>query len=124
MTTNLANRLKAAVGLLAKGETTASYRALQTILGAAREAGDAGIEATALHLMGVAAHDQGRIDEARMLIENSLFLKQRIGDLRGETASYHQLGIIAQDQGRYAEAEANFQRSLAVAEQLDRKSVV
>ena len=115
---NRKSLLKKAVQLLNAGDANKAYHPLQAILNASREANDVEGEATALHLMGVAAHDQGRLEEAQMLLQRSLSLKQRAGDASGEMASYHQLGIIAQDRGRYEEAREYFQRSLMVSQQL------
>ena len=79
MTNDMNPLLKTAVALLEKGDVADAYQSLQAILNESREANDAASEATALHLLGVAAHQQGRLEEARMLLVSSLSQKQRLG---------------------------------------------
>jgi tetratricopeptide (TPR) repeat protein len=114
----VAEALQAIVRQIEQGETTQAYRSLQALHNAARSEGDRNVEATALHLMGLIAHEQGRPDEAMALLEKSIESRLKLEDRQGLGASYHQLGIVLQDQGRYKEARDLYERALQIAERL------
>jgi tetratricopeptide (TPR) repeat protein len=65
------------------------------------------------------AHNQGELDEARRLYNESLEITKQLGDQSGISISLHQLGVLAEKQGDRAEALRLFRQSLGIFEKLN-----
>lgn len=82
---------------------------------------DALVRANALRAAGVLARQQGDVEQAQQLIEESLVLSRDLGDRAGMGTALNALGIIASSQGDYVRATGLYGESLALArEQGDR----
>jgi tetratricopeptide (TPR) repeat protein len=64
--------------------------------------------ADSLHLLGVIAHQVGRLDIAAALIGNAITARE------GVPAFHNNLGNVLKDQGRHTEAEAQYRRALSL----------
>ena len=74
--------------------------------------------AVTYHLIGSAALEQRRLDEAKDWYTRSAVLNEELGNQPRLAMCYHQLGMVAQDRGRLEEAEDWYTRSLAIEEEL------
>jgi predicted ATPase/DNA-binding CsgD family transcriptional regulator len=81
-----------------------------------RQLGDKHGVASALNNLGAQAMEQGRPDEARVLLEESLTLRRDIDDIPGLAETLNNLGVIAEHQGDYAGAAPFYERSLALSQ--------
>ena len=66
--------------------------------------------------------EQGDLNEARRLYEESLQLSQSLDDNRSQAISLHQLGVIAMETEKYDQAEEFFRRSLEIKGKLQDRS--
>jgi tetratricopeptide (TPR) repeat protein len=73
-------------------------------------------KAFALHELAVLKANQGEIEAAIALYQQSLDIKEQIGDVQGQAATLHQLGILKANQGEIDEAIALYQHSLDINE--------
>ena len=62
--------------------------------------------------------NQGQVEEALALLQQSLEIKERIGNVQGQANSLLGIGRIKQDQGQVEEALALFQQSLEIFEHI------
>jgi len=74
--------------------------------------------AVGYHLIGSAALQQRRLDEAEDWYTRSAALNEELGNEFRLAMCYHQLGMVAQHRGRLDEAEDWYTRSLAIEEEL------
>jgi tetratricopeptide (TPR) repeat protein len=58
--------------------------------------------------------DQGKVDEAIALYEESLVIERTIGDAHGIAATLHQIANVYINQGKVDEAIALYEESLAI----------
>lgn len=111
--------IRAARGLLARGETA---EALRWTRSAADAAGELGPEhpdtAEILNSLGRLLHDQGALAEARPLVERALAIyEKQLGPEHPDTAaSLNNLARLLHDLGALAEAHPLFLRALAIYE--------
>ena len=68
--------------------------------------------------LGMAAQDQGRLDEAEDCYRESLTIKEDLGNRPGIALTHYQLGITAQSRGRLDEADDWYRKSLTIIEDL------
>jgi len=66
--------------------------------------------------------DQGNLDKAAKLHEQSLAISLRIGDQGGVASAYNNLAIRSKDQGNLAEALRLQEKALAIRREIDDKS--
>jgi tetratricopeptide (TPR) repeat protein len=100
MSTDLSQRMMAAIRAHQGGDLGAAEAAYRAVLAAYPEQPDA------LHYLGVIAYQQDDLDQAARLIGQARQLKP------GDPAVAANLGLVYQGQGRGAEAEAQFEASL------------
>jgi tetratricopeptide (TPR) repeat protein len=62
--------------------------------------------------------NQGEIDQAIALYQQSLEIKENIGDVQGKAATLHQLAGIYANQGEIDQAIALYQQSLEIKEKI------
>ena len=104
-------------GQLAKGERT--HREILAMLEAQPDSPHRQNNlAVRYHLIGSAALEQGRLDEAEGWYTRSAALNEELGNQSRLAMCYHQLGMVAQERGRLDEAEDWYTRSLAIKEEL------
>ncbi|MDJ0697548.1 tetratricopeptide repeat protein [Mastigocoleus sp. MO_188.B34] len=70
--------------------------------------------ASICHYLGMIYQQQGKVDDAIALHQQSLDIKEKIGDQQGKAASLHCLAIIYQQQGKVDDAIALHQQVLAL----------
>lgn len=75
---------------------------------------DVEMQSYALHMLGMLEAQQGKPEEARRLLTQSLALKKAKRDEQGEAASLHQLAILEEQHGNIDEARHLHARSLAL----------
>ena len=68
--------------------------------------------------MGRLAQDQGELEEARRLYDESLEIKKRLGNQNGVALTLGQLGRLAEDEGDKVAAARLFRESLSIFERL------
>jgi tetratricopeptide (TPR) repeat protein len=90
----------------------------QTALELARGRDDRAAEALAHNDLGGAYVQQGRYEEARASLLESLRISKDLGDRRGQAATLGNLGVIHLRRGRYQEALAYQRQSLKICRQL------
>ena len=104
-------------GQLDKGERT--HREILAMLEAQPETPTRQNDlAVRYHLIGSAALEQRRLDEAEDWYRRSAALNEELGDQPRLAMCYHQLGVVAQLRGRLDEAEDWYTRALAIEEEL------
>jgi tetratricopeptide (TPR) repeat protein len=104
-------------GQLAKGERT--HREILAMLEAQPDSPFRQHElAVRYHLIGSAALQQRRLDEAADWYTRSAALNEELGDQSRLAMCYHQLGVVAQERRRLDEAEGWYTRALAIEEDL------
>jgi tetratricopeptide (TPR) repeat protein len=69
-------------------------------------------------LLGMTAHDRGRLDEAEDWYRKALTIKEDLGNRPGMASSYHELGTTAYLRGRLDEAEDWYRKALTIKEDL------
>jgi tetratricopeptide (TPR) repeat protein len=77
-----------------------------------------GTKAAIIHNLAVINANQGQIEGAINLYEQSLILKEEIGDLPGKAATLQQLGLLKYNSGKIEEAIAIYQQSLVLTERI------
>jgi DNA-binding SARP family transcriptional activator/Tfp pilus assembly protein PilF len=82
---------------------------------AARQAGDAAAEATALNALGLVAFHQGRYEQATGDLERALALFRQTGERSGQARALTNLGVASYLQGRYQQAKGHLEQALALA---------
>ena len=70
------------------------------------------------HCLAILYKQQGKVDEAIALHQQSFDIQEKIGDQQGKAASLHCLGMIYQQQGKVDEAIALHQQSLDIKEKI------
>ena len=80
--------------LVRRGQWEAWRQVLQSVLDAARTAGDRASEAWALHQLGSRALCLGDISLAQELLKKALGIRQAIGDAAGAATSGHNLQVL------------------------------
>ncbi|MEO0969177.1 MAG: tetratricopeptide repeat protein [Cyanobacteria bacterium J06639_18] len=70
------------------------------------------------HCLAIIYQQQGKVDDALALHQQSFDLYEKIGDQQGKAASLHCLGMIYQQQGKVDEAIALHQQSLDIKEKI------
>ena len=75
-------------------------------------------KAAIIHNLAIVYQNQGRVDEAIALYQQSLELKEKIGDVQGKAATLHCIAMIYANQGRVDEAIALYQQSLELKEKI------
>jgi tetratricopeptide (TPR) repeat protein len=70
------------------------------------------------HQLGMAAQDQGQLDEAQDWYHQSLAIDEELGNRPSLASTYHELGWTAQARGRLDEAQDWYRQSLAITEEL------
>ena len=104
-------------GQLAKGERT--HREILAMLEAQPDSPDRQNRlAIRYHLIGSAALEQRRLDEAADWYTRSAALNEELGNQPRLAMCYHQLGMVAQLRGRLDEAEGWYTRAVAIEEEL------
>ncbi len=93
-------------------------------LAAARQAGDRGLEQTALQHQGVIANDRNQLDRATRLYQQALRLSQEAGDQSAMMRTYSLLGAAEQNAGRLAEARDWYEKSRELAVQFKNQPVL
>ena len=75
-------------------------------------------KAATLHQLAILYADQGEIDQAIALYQQSLELKEKIGDVRGKAMTLWWLGHIANGQGNSEQALIYLQESFDILQRL------
>jgi len=76
------------------------------------------------HLIGSAALEQGRLDEAEDWYKRSAALNEELGNQSRLAMCYHQLGIVAQERGRLDEAADWYAKAVAIREELGDRPLI
>jgi tetratricopeptide (TPR) repeat protein len=82
----------------------------------AAQVGDKPTQSEALRHLGIAAHMAGRLDEARLRLEESSRLRREVGAWPGVAANMVGLAYIAAAQDRRAEALATLDEAYTIAQ--------
>jgi predicted ATPase len=106
----------AAILAVWQGEPDEGERCARRILELAEQNGLRRGEAIGLHLLAIAAHERGDLDEARPLYEQSLRLAQTVDDAWFLSVATNNLGTLHSREGDYARAAELFEESLAIGE--------
>src|SRR5262249_2493210 len=85
------------------------------------ELGDKRGIANSLNSLGNVAQDQGKYEEARTLLQESLTISRELDDKRGIAISLDSLGTLAYAQGEYEAACARYHDSLPIRGELGSK---
>ena len=75
-------------------------------------------QAATLHQLARIYANQGEIDQAIALYQQSLEIKEKMGDVQGKAATLHQLAGIYANQGKVDQAIALFQEVLEINEKI------
>ncbi|MEH2140171.1 tetratricopeptide repeat protein [Nostoc sp.] len=75
-------------------------------------------KAATLHQLGTLKVSSGEIEQAIILYEQSLAIKEEIGDVYGKAATLNNLGILKVSSGEIEQAIALFEQSLAIKEEI------
>ena len=75
-------------------------------------------KAATLHQMAGIYAQQGQVDQAINLFNQSLEIKERIGDVRGKAMTFWWLGGLAKEQGNFQTAISYLQESLTILQHL------
>jgi tetratricopeptide (TPR) repeat protein len=97
------------------GDDAAAVPALELSLELASRAGDQGTMAEALRHLGIHAHREGRLAEARQRLADSTRLRRETGQWAGVAANLVGLAYIAIAEGRHADALAILDEAGALA---------
>ncbi|WP_293122346.1 tetratricopeptide repeat protein [Microcoleus sp. bin38.metabat.b11b12b14.051] len=79
---------------------------------------DERVKAAIIHNLAGIYANQGDVEEAIALYQQSLELDEKIGDVQGKAASLHQLAIIYADRGDVDEAITLYQQCLEIDEKI------
>ncbi|MFB6721342.1 tetratricopeptide repeat protein [Kribbella sp. NPDC056345] len=99
-----------------RDDAESALAALESSAALARQSGDQLILSYALRHLGIAAHREGRADEAAQLLGESTELRRTLGFTAGVAANLVGLVHLAIDQGRSADAEALLAEATTLAE--------
>ncbi|MGH8980743.1 MAG: tetratricopeptide repeat protein [Acidimicrobiales bacterium] len=90
--------------------------ALARSLDLASQAGDKVTMSEALRHLGIAAHTGGRLDEARLCLEQSTSLRRELKNLAGVSANLIGLAYVAAGEGRRSDAEVLLDEAMELAQ--------
>ncbi len=99
-----------------RDDTEPALAALESSAELARESGEELILSYALRHLGIAAHREGRAEEAGRLLGESTELRRKLGFTEGVAANLVGLIHLAIDEGRPADAEALLAEATTLAE--------
>jgi predicted ATPase/DNA-binding CsgD family transcriptional regulator len=118
----MALRLSGALKLfwVVRGHWSEGRKALKRVLAGSKGAG-ASMRAKALGAAGYLAFDQGDLDRAEALHEESLALCRELGDTRGIAHNLNLLGRVAMDRSNYTAARLLEEEALALFREVDAK---
>jgi tetratricopeptide (TPR) repeat protein len=94
-----------------RGDYPSVHMALQEGLAAARQVGDARMEAATLHIMASVAWRQGRFVAALEAAEDALKVARAAGDREHEAISLTTMGVVKRSQGELDAARANYRQA-------------
>jgi tetratricopeptide (TPR) repeat protein len=80
----------------------------------ARSAKERKREAQFVHNLGIAMQNQGKLEEAEGLYNQSVEIEKELGNRVGVAQSLHHLGMVAEDRGKLEEAEGLYKQSLEI----------
>ncbi|MEJ1929563.1 tetratricopeptide repeat protein [Nostoc sp. NIES-2111] len=75
-------------------------------------------KAAIIHNLAYIYVEQGDVEQAITLYNESLEIKQRIGDVQGQAATLHELGRIYSNKGEVEQAIALYHESLSISERI------
>ncbi|MFN7637624.1 MAG: tetratricopeptide repeat protein [Pseudanabaena sp.] len=75
-------------------------------------------KATIIHNFAIVKAQQGQVDQAIALYQQSLEIKESIGNVHGKAATLHQMAGIYAQQGQVDQAIALYQQSLEITERI------
>jgi tetratricopeptide (TPR) repeat protein len=75
-------------------------------------------KASTLHCLAIIYANQGEIDQAIALFQQSLEIKEKIGDVQGKAMTLWWLGHIANGQGKSEQALIYLQESFEILQRL------
>jgi tetratricopeptide (TPR) repeat protein/CHAT domain-containing protein len=103
------------------GETNSATQNYQKALEDCPDAEDESVlreKATIIHNLAIIYANQGQVEQAISLYEQSLQLEEQIGNVQGKAATLHGLASIYANQGQVEQAIELFKQSLALEEQI------
>ncbi len=103
------------------GETQSAVQHYQEALDSCPDSSDSevvGEKAAIMHNVAGIYANQGQVNEAITLYQQSLALQEQIGNVQGKAATLHCMAIIYANQGQVNEAITLYQQSLALQEQI------
>ncbi len=106
------------------GRFDEAYDYLEEGLAIAREAGDAGLVATLLQPLGLAALGLGRRADARAYLDEALTLARQGGDPRELAAALNQIAQVERIDGRMGRADEHYRQALVLAREAGDLAVV
>jgi predicted ATPase/Tfp pilus assembly protein PilF len=106
------------------GRFDEAYGYLEESLAIAREAADAGLVATVLQPLGLAALGLGRRADARAYLDEALVLAREGGDPRELAAALNQIAQVERIDGRMGRADEHYRQALALAREAGDLAVV
>ena len=112
------NKFKNRNNLCQTGRGRPSDRPLSAILEIKESIGNVQGKAATLHQMAGIYAQQGQVDQAINLFNQSLEIKERIGDVRGKAMTFWWLGGLAKEQGDFQTAISYLQESLTILQHL------
>ncbi len=108
-------RVMATWGLVSRGEARAAHESAREALRIAEEADYLGGRARAYHVMAVAAHEEGRLEDAVAHLERALELARLLGNSRFEATAMQFLGAAQALSGRVETGRYHLVRALDMA---------
>ena len=76
-------------------------------------------KAATLHQLAILYADQGEIDQAIALFQQSLEIKEKIGNVQGKAITLAMMGqLLADEKGDYQQGLAYLEQSLAILQRL------
>jgi len=75
-------------------------------------------KATIIHNFAIVKAQQGQVDQAIALYQQSLEINERIGNVQGKAATLHEMAIVKAQQGQVDQAIALYQQSLEINERI------
>lgn len=107
--------INAATIRMYRGEYDGAGRTYQQAIAAFRKLGSEEHNvAVGLHLLGMLAQDQGDVEEARRLYNESLEINTKLDEQKGIAGTLHQLAMLARDKGEVEEARRLYNESLEI----------
>ena len=79
---------------------------------------DSDFKASTLHQMAMIYVNQGQMEQAIELYQQSLAITKQIGNVQSQASTLHQMGDLYQTQGKMKQAIELYQQSLAITEQI------